>query len=397
MGKLPAKVCLIFLNLIPVIVYLRCLSIMFFFTAQFTLFAIMVNILLHKTIRLPLSERYIPVRYALVHAAYWIMIAAFFIYEKKYMIVKAGLPSFVTCVSVRLMLLIAIAYINLHYLLPRYLLNGKYLKYFFSVLLSITGYLIVQGLFDIFLYGYVLGPMRRNFFWETISYNFFSTLWYIGIMVALKFSIDWYEQKRILQKIAVEKLQAEVNYLRSQVNPHFLFNALNNLYSLTLKKSDAAPDVVLRLSDMMEYMLYDSDDTFVPLEKEVQYLRNYIELEKLRYGEDAEIQLKTEGDMSCIMIAPLLLLPLVENAFKHGASRFAGKSWLHCTVKATRYDVHIDVENSKHAGDAGNSTKGGIGLTNLNRRLELLYPGRYALNIHTQPDRFFVSLHIRFS
>ena len=101
--------------------------------------------------------------------------------------------------------------------------------------------------------------------------------------------------------------------------------------------------------------------------------------------------------MLCIMIAPLLLLPLVENAFKHGASRFAGKSWLHCTVKATRYDVHIDVENSKHAGDAGNSTKGGIGLTNLNRRLELLYPGRYALNIHTQPDRFFVSLHIRFS
>src|SRR5690606_37138798 len=123
--------------------------------------------------------------------------------------------------------------------------------------------------FHIFLHGYVLGTMMRNFLWETISYNFFSTLWHIGIMVALKLSIDWYEQKRILQKIAVEKLQAEVNYLRSQVNPHFLFNALNNLYSLTLKKSDAAPDIVLRLSEMMAYMLYDSDDNFVPLEKEV--------------------------------------------------------------------------------------------------------------------------------
>src|SRR5690606_601553 len=129
----------------------------------------------YSTIRLPLSERSIPVRYALVHAAYWIMITAFFIYEKKYMIVKAGLPSFVTCISVRLLLLIAIAYINLHLLLPRYLLTGKYLKYFFFVLLSIAGYLLVQSLFDIFLYGYILGPMRRNFFWETISYNFFST------------------------------------------------------------------------------------------------------------------------------------------------------------------------------------------------------------------------------
>jgi LytS/YehU family sensor histidine kinase len=325
------------------------------------------------------------------------MITAFFIYEKKYMIVKAGLPSFVTCVFVRLLLLIAIAYINLHYLLPRYLLTGKYLKYFFFVVLSIAGYLLVQGLFDVFLYGYVLGPMRRNFFWETISYNFFSTLWYIGIMVALKFSIDWYEQKRILQKIAVEKLQSEVNYLRSQVNPHFLFNALNNLYALTLKKSDAAPDVVLRLSDMMEYMLYDSDDTFVPLEKEVHYLRNYIELEKLRYGEHADIQLTTEGDMSSIMIAPLLLLPLVENAFKHGASRSAGKSWLHCIVKATQHDLHIIVENSKQQGDAGNSAKGGIGLANLNKRLELLYPGRYSLDIHNGADHFYVSLHIRFS
>jgi LytS/YehU family sensor histidine kinase len=148
---------------------------------------------------------------------------------------------------------------------------------------------------------------------------------------------------------------------------------------------------------MMEYMLYDSDDTFVPLEKEVQYLRNYIELEKLRYGEHADIQLKTEGDMSCIMIAPLLLLPLVENAFKHGASRSAGKSWLRCTVKATNHDLHTTVENSKQPGDTRNHAKGGIGLTNLNKRLELLYPGRYSLDIRNQEDHFYVSLHIRFS
>lgn len=311
------------------------------------------------------------------------------------MIVKAGLPSFAACVTFRICLLIAVAYINLHYLLPKYLVKGGYLAYFSGVLATVAGYLCLQSLFDIFLYGYVLGPMRRNSFWETISYNFFSTIWYIGIMVALKLSIDWYEQKRLLEKTAIEKLQAEVNYLRSQVNPHFLFNVLNNLYSLTLKKSDAAPDVVLKLSEMMEYMLYESDDKFVPLEKEIQYLHNYIELEKIRYGEHADIQFKTEGDANGLMIAPLLLLPMIENAFKHGVSRSANKAWLHCHIAVGNDDINVTVENSKQADDH-RKTKGGIGLANLTRRLELLYPGNHTLDIHDYPDRFSISLHIHF-
>ncbi|HEX5023684.1 MAG TPA: histidine kinase [Agriterribacter sp.] len=349
---------------------------------------------MHKTIRLPLSGRNISVKYALVHAAYWLMITAFFIYEKKYMIVKSGLPSFVACISVRIALLIIVAYVNLHFLLPKYLIKGRYLKYFVLVFLSIAGYMLMQSLFDIFLYGYILGPMRQSYLWQTVSYNFLSTIWYIGIMVALKLSIDWYEQKRLLQKTAVEKLQAEVNYLRSQVNPHFLFNILNNLYSLTLKKSEKAPDVVLKLSEMMEYMLYDSDDKYVLLEKEIQYLENYFELEKLRYGDHTDIQLKKSGDISTLSIAPLLLLPLVENAFKHGVSRSASKAWLHCNIQVAAPDLHVTVENSKQAADSSNSNKGGIGLTNLKQRLELLYPGNHSLEIQDNPGSFHVSLHI---
>lgn len=312
------------------------------------------------------------------------------------MIVKAGLPSFAACVTIRIALLIAIAYINVHYLLPKFLLKGKYWQYFSLVLLSVAGYLLIQALFDILLYGYVLGPMRRDRLWETISYNFFSTLWYIGIVIAFKLSIDWYEQKRILQRTAFEKLQAEVSYLRSQVNPHFLFNALNNLYSLTLKKSDAAPDVVLKLSGMMEYMLYDSDDAAVPLEREVQYLQDYVALEKLRYGEQADIQFVTEGNMTGLNIAPLLLLPMVENAFKHGASRTASATWLHCTVKATGNELFITVENGKQK-EAKTVSKGGIGLLNLTRRLELLYPDKYDLDIRNREDKFYISLRLQLS
>lgn len=334
-------------------------------------------------------------RYALIHTLYWVLITAFFIYDKKYMIVKAGLPSFAACVTIRIMLLIVVAYINLHYLLPKYLLAGKYIQYFSLVLLSIGGYLLVQALFDIFLYGYVLGPMRRDRFWETISYNFFSTLWYIGIVIAFKLSIDWYEQKRLLQKTAFEKLQAEVNYLRAQVNPHFLFNVLNNLYSLTLKKSDLAPDVVLKLSDMMEYMLYDSDDAAVSLDKEIRYLQNYIALEQLRYGENISIAFDINGDPGNHEIAPLLLLPLVENAFKHGISKTTGKKRMQIRVDITEKGIHFCIENDKPSSAAtANISKGGIGITNLKQRLDLLYPGKHVFEIKRDGNTFNASLQI---
>ncbi|WP_421826652.1 sensor histidine kinase [Larkinella sp.] len=351
---------------------------------------------LDRSIKLPLSNRTVPVKYALVHAAYWILITGFFLYEKKYLIYKASLSYFALCVVVRIGLLIGIAYLNLHYFLPRYLLKKRYARYVSMVLLSILGYLIFQGLFDYYLYGYVLGPMRNSDWVEALSYNFFSTLWYLGLMVALKLSIDWYEQQRMLQRIVVEKLQAEVNFLRSQVNPHFLFNSLNNLYALTLRKSDLAPDMVLKLSEMMEYMLYDSDNAYVPLEKEINYLQNYIDLERIRYREYSDISLKIDGNTNGQEIAPLLLLPLVENAIKHGVGKQAENARLHSTLHVNPSEVQFTVENSKPAASP-KTAKGGIGLANLRKRLELLYPGRYTFHTEDGPDSYKASLRIVFS
>lgn len=348
---------------------------------------------LDNRVKLPFSNRTVPVKYALVHAAYWVLITGFFLYEKRYLIYKASLPYFVVCVVGRIALLVGIAYLNVQYFLPRYLLKGRYLRYFSLIFLSILGYLIVQGFYDYLLYGFVIAPTYNRNWVETLSYNFFSTLWYLMLMVALKLSIDWYEQQRMLQRIAVEKLQAEVNFLRSQVNPHFLFNILNNLYALTLKKSDLAPDMVLKLSEMMEYMLYDSDEARVPLEKEIGYLKSYIELEKLRCGDHSDIALEINGTPNGQEIAPLLLLPLVENAFKHGVGKQADQAWLHGTLNLEPAAVEMTIENNKPTAPP-TGQKGGIGLANLRKRLDLLYPGLHRLQIEEQPTRFRVTLQI---
>ncbi|WP_205943494.1 sensor histidine kinase [Pedobacter polaris] len=303
------------------------------------------------------------------------------------------MPYFVACVSVRIILLIVIAYLNLQYFLPKYLLKKQYLAYFALVILSVAGYLVVQSLFDFYLYGYVVGPMRNSHLMEALSYNFFSTLWYLGLMLALKLSLDWYGQQLTIQKITVEKLNAEVDFLRAQVNPHFLFNVLNNLYALTLKKSELAPDVVLKLSEMMEYMLYDSTDEKVLLEKEVIYLNNYIELERLRFDGQVTIALNIHHELKGHKIAPLLLLPLVENAFKHGLSKQTENNWLTVDIKMEKSTLKINIENAKPTS-AISKSKGGIGLNNLRKRLELLYPSKHQLELEDKKNSFMAKLVI---
>ncbi len=166
-------------------------------------------------------------------------------------------------------------------------------------------------------------------------------------MLALKLSLDWYGQQRIIQRITVEKLHAEVDFLRAQINPHFLFNILNNLYALTLKKSELAPDIVLKLADMMEYMLYDSTAEKVLLEKEIAYLHHYFELEQLRFNGHAAMRLNINADFDGQEIAPLLLLPLVENAFKHGLSTPSENGWLNLDIGLHQSNLTVVVENAK--------------------------------------------------
>lgn len=210
----------------------------------------------------------------------------------------------------------------------------------------------------------------------------------------IKLAIGWLDTQKLKTELALEKQASELALLRSQINPHFLFNTLNNIYSLVYKKSDDAPEAVMKMSSIMRYMLFDATTDHVPLEKEIEYLKSYIELEKLRIRHPDFVALEIEGPVEGHTIAPMLLIPFVENAFKH-CSRNAGMPAVRITLQSETGRIRFAVENPVRPGAAPvRDAAGGIGLHNIRRRLELLYPGKHTLTIRPGDDRYVVELTI---
>ena len=198
-------------------------------------------------------------------------------------------------------------------------------------------------------------------------------------------------------ELLTRNIETELQSLKNQINPHFLFNTLNNLYALTLKKSDQAPEVVLKLSDMMRYMLYECNEKEVLMEKEFHYIQNYIELEKIRYSANTDIELNVDESLMEKRIAPLLLIPFVENSFKHGSQSSLEKAYIHINAKLNDDTMIFSVVNSKPQvipGQIHPKKQGGVGLTNVYKRLELIYPNRHNLQIDDMPDSYSIKLII---
>ncbi len=186
----------------------------------------------------------------------------------------------------------------------------------------------------------------------------------------------WYIDELKNKKLAEEKLAAELSFLKSQVHPHFLFNTLNNLYALTLIKSEKTSNVVLKLSDLLDYMIYRSNDEFVALKKELEILEGYIELEKMRYNERLDLKYEIKGEPDGYQIAPLILLPFIENSFKHGASNDRTRPQIRIEFNINQEYLTLVVWNSLPEEKLkDDSVSEGIGLKNVKRRLELIYPG----------------------
>ena len=208
-----------------------------------------------------------------------------------------------------------------------------------------------------------------------------------------------YVQQQNTNKLAEEKLAAELKFLKAQVHPHFLFNTLNNLYALTLKKSAEAPEMVLELSELLNYMLYECNAERVGLKKELKLVQDYIDLEKLRYGDRLNASFNVKGEAGSIELAPLIILPFVENAFKHGVSDVLEESWVSIDLEIKQNYITLKVENSKsnlEETDDRFAYKEGIGLTNVKRRLELLYPSQYQFEIHESESSYLVVLKLFF-
>jgi two-component system, LytTR family, sensor kinase len=288
----------------------------------------------------------------------------------------------------------AIYYINSEYLIPQYLERKTFWQYV-GLLLALAIVITPIKIFILFI-------KFNNFPLDQITLRASQPQLYLislitaGVSTLVKITSDWTKQTRVQQELETRTMQSELNFLKSQINPHFLFNTLNSLYALSLKKSDEAPEVVLKLSEMMRYMLYECNEKNVPLNKEVAYIRNYLSLEKLRH-KHLDVQFDVEGDIGNLNVSPLIFIAFIENAFKHGASNAISPGFVHIHMLIDKNEINLYVENSKPDKQPTMEHKrnGGIGLVNVKRRLEILYPQAYHLDIYDNPNTYGVNLWMK--
>ena len=259
----------------------------------------------------------------------------------------------------------------------------------------------------------ILIPLRVGlefFFWKYIGYShlkmsgplFITSGWWFNSLrlviiygiyaLLIHLAIGWFDTQKLKTELLLEKQSGELALLRSQINPHFLFNTLNNIYSLVYKKSDDAPEAVMKMSSIMRYMLYDATTDKVLLEKEIEYLKSFIELEKLRIRHKEFVELNITGNAEGRTIAPMLLIPFVENAFKHCSKNVTNPGIrITLSIEPDLFRFEVTNHNRKNITVTKDQV-GGIGLTNIRRRLNLLYPGKHQLEISSENDMYNILL-----
>ena len=289
-------------------------------------------------------------------------------------------------------------YCNLQLLVPRFLQKGKYGLYIPLFLVNIAFWSWFNILFFDKLVDYVLTGYYFISYYSFIDICCF-VLVFTGMTTLLKMARSWFLLAETDKKLAqMQQLQAftELNALRGQINPHFLFNSLNSIYSLVLSHSEKAAGAVLRLSDILRYTIYDTRDDFVPLQKELTYLNDYIELQRFRSGPETMINFKIEGETGSRKVAPLLFIPLVENAFKHGIKGDTENAFVDVDFSIKEDYLCLTVLNNRGVVAETVIAEGtGVGLDNVCRRLELIYPGKHALDISSDENQFNVKLTIQ--
>ena len=294
---------------------------------------------------------------------------------------------------------IAAGYTLIYLLAPKYLLKGRYLAFSISMIVYVIVFAFFRRLTDVYLvYPIVVLYPDQLEFWNigAMFRNLIYVYPVVGLGSAIYFVIHWAINYQKSQELEKEKLAVELKMLKGQINPHFLFNSINNIYALALEKSDKTPDALLGLSELLHSMLYECSGDKIILEKEVQLIHNYLNLEKLRYGEKVDVFFKVEGNTKEFEISPLLLVPLVENSFKHGVSESIDKCWVKIDMTVKQKQLSFVIENSKVKRVSGEADRRqhGIGLDNLKKRLELEYSNQYQLKIEEDDDMFNVKLEL---
>lgn len=219
----------------------------------------------------------------------------------------------------------------------------------------------------------------------------FTSVIFIFLSIVLQFTMDWFKNERIQRELENQKLIAELAFLKSQINPHFLFNSLNSIYSLAYQRSENTPEAILKLSEIMRYMLYECNDHKVELGKEVQYIQNYIDLQKIRFGKRTHVNFEVNGILGHQQIVPMILISFVENGFKHGIVNDSEHP-LRLKIDICNERLDFFMSNRKH--QANKDETSGIGLSNVQRRLDLLYRGKYRLQFKNEAEHYTCELSL---
>lgn len=289
--------------------------------------------------------------------------------------------------------MIVVYFIN-YLLLPGFLKKKRYVSLGVIVLLILILEPPLPRILVMILSGETFN--FKNF----MDYNMLPFYFETGLIIFIALSIKLFKERNREQEeknhLEKQKLKAELIALKSQLNAHFLFNTLNNLYGLALQKSDRTPRGILMLSEMLHFVLYECSTETYNLTKELDFINNYIELEKLRYGKRLKISMESDLEDAETLIAPLLLFPFVENSFKHGASKKTNDVWIKIRVRTSEEEIQFDVENNRTPSSAGEfNSDGGVGLENVKKRLEILYPLQHRLVIHENETTFSIGLNIQ--
>ncbi|MBD0831072.1 histidine kinase [Aestuariibaculum sp. TT11] len=288
-------------------------------------------------------------------------------------------------------------YINIYYLIPKLILKRRYVTYVLSLVAMLAAvYLVRTGL------NYVLvtkdiwpeAPGAGEFMQlNHIIAVVLGELYVIGFVSAIKLVIDWSLEKRRNEKLAKLQLSTELKYLRTQIQPHFFFNTLNNLYALTLKKSDSAPEMVIKISDLMQYILYEVNSSKADLLEEINHINTYIDVERLRFNERVECEMDISGSVEDVQVPPLLFLTFIENCFKHGL-----KGTDMVRVNMSFEVLHTDYLEFKlsntYKPEQTNKGETGIGIANTKRRLNLLFNSDYKFETYTDKNMYHLYLKI---
>ena len=332
-------------------------------------------------------------KYKLDHGMFWVITVGFHMYTRNYLIAEAGVDQFLMEIFIRNGLLALLIYFNWAVLVPKYAQQKKIPVYIFLLVIAMAIYVLLKNIHDVYLYGYVMGDTDKRSILYNTYYNFSIALFYLVFHVALQLSKEWYFQRELIRKMEVEKLTSELEYLKAQINPHFVFNSINTIYFQIDKRNTSARETLSAFSDMLRYQLYECNGREIPVEKEILYLKNYVELQRMRKNENYTISFAVGEDVKGFSISPLLFIPFLENAFKHVSHKPLENE---IRVRIDKKDSHIKLSifNTKENKAIANHHTG-IGLKNVQRRLDLLYKDRHELVIDNRADSYEVILSLR--